>query len=406
MSLYRIQPKLTAAAIMLSAAIFVSPTQARNGPLPHGIGTQFSLGGAGTALAIDSSNADANPAVLSRVDTQITTFFINFFQKQSVDTSMTPLGGPFRNPIGLQTNRFNNSPGGSLSGNYVVNEKWAVGLASSGGGANIKYRSPVFNPAVLTPTNSNYDNQLVNNIVLLSPTVSYRHTPCSSYGLSIILGNQTMKNNLPRVNLTQTSGALRKDSANGVGMRIGGLWDLNRMVSLGASASTPVKFGKFKKYLDVLPYSLDVPAMFRIGLALHAGNTDYLFDIKEAFFSKVKAAGNSLGWRNQTILMFGVQHRFTPCLILSAGYNHGNSLARKNNVLLNSLLMPIARQHFTAGARYHLTHNLEMSAGIEFSPNIQMVDDGTGILGSMARGARIKNREVGALLGITYHFGK
>jgi hypothetical protein len=74
--------------------------------------------------------------------------------------------------------------------------------------------------------------------------------------------------------------------------------------------------------------------------------------------------------------------------------------------MLNSLLIPIAKQHFTAGARYHLTPNWEMTVGAEFTPTVQMVDDGTGLIGTPARGARIKNRDVGVLLGATYHFSK
>jgi long-chain fatty acid transport protein len=407
MTSYRIHSPLKAAALVVSVAtIFTASAEAKNGPFPHGIGTQFGLGGAGTALAIDSSNADANPAVLTRVDTQLSAFFINFFQEQSLDSSRAPAG----NPVGKQTNTLKNSPGGSLSANYVLNPQWAVGFATSGGATNIKYNASTLNPGALNPPNSVINNEFVNSAMLFSPTVSYRPTPCQSYGFAIILGYQTLKNNLAipasQPPFSQTSGALRTDSATGVGARIGGLWDINRYVSFGASASTPVQFSKFKKYRDVLPRSFDLPPMFRLGTALHLSETDYSLDLKQIFFSQVRSLGDDLGWKNQTVLMFGVQHRLTPCLVVTAGYNHGNSPVRSNNVFLNSLIIPIARHHFTAGARYRLTSNWEMSVGAEFTPTVKMTDDGTGILGANGRGARIKNRDVGVLLGATYHFSK
>jgi hypothetical protein len=46
----------------------------------------------------------------------------------------------------------------------------------------------------------------------------------------------------------------------------------------------------------------------------------------------------------------------------------------------------------------------EFSVGAEYSPNVQLVDDGTGILGSTAQGTIMRSREVGAILGLAYHF--
>lgn len=390
------------------SCLTVSPTQARNAFFPQGLGSQFTLAGAGTALPIEPTNVDANPAVLTRLDTQVSAYMANYFQHQSLDTSNTHTPPVFitGNPIGKQVNRLKNAPGGTFGVNYVLNHKWAMGLGTSGGSSMVKYNAPTLNPAFLNFP-ANYNNQLVNTVVLLNPTVSYAHGPCDTYGFSLIVGYQTLKTNLAVPGqvppFPQTSGGLRKDSATGIGARIGGLWDLNKNLSLGASASTPVKFKKFNKYKDALPRSFDIPAIFRAGLAFHAGNTDYLFDIKQIYFAKVRSLGDSLGWKNSTILMLGIQHKLAQCLILSGGYSYGNSPVRSNNVMINGLIVPIARQHFTLGARYKFLKHWELSAGASFSPNVQMVDDGTGIMSTVARGAVLKSREVGAILGVVYH---
>ena len=384
----------------LATGLATAVSEAKNGPLPHGIGSQFSLGGAGSALAIEATNADANPAVLSRLDNHISAYLINLFQTQSVDSSQAPAG----NPVGRQTNRLKNSPGGVFGGNYILNDKWAAGLATSGGSTNIKYNGSNINPAALVPPNGSFNNELVNVLMMVNPTIAYQRTPYDSYGFSVILGRQTMKANLANQQSAQTSGALRVDTATGVGARLGGLWKVSSLISLGGSASTPVKFSKFNKYGDIFPYSFDVPAMLRAGIAFHVGKTDYLFDLKQVYYSKVKALGTALGWKDQTIFMLGAQHQLTPSLVLSAGYNYGTSPVRNNNVLLNSFTVPIATNHLTAGVRYKLTPKWELTAAVEAALQRDIVDNGTGILGAKARGTRLGNRDMGILLGATCHF--
>jgi long-chain fatty acid transport protein len=384
-----------------ASGLFSETAYGKNGPLPHGIGSQFGLGGAGTALAIEATNAESNPALLSQLDTHLSAFLINTFQTQSVDSSRAPAG----NPVGRQTNILKNSPGGAFGGNYRRNEKWAMGFSVSGGSTNVKYNASTLNPAILTPSGSVYNNELVNILMLVSPTLAYQRSESDSYGFSVILGRQTLKTNIgtsPR--LTQTTGNLHSDTATGVGARIGGLWKVNNFVSLGASAATPVTFTKFGKYRDIFSNSFDVPGILRAGVALHAEKTDYLFDIKQVFYANVNSLGKGLGWKNQTIFMLAAQHRLTPSLSVSAGYNYGNSPVRSNNVLINSLIVPIATHHLAAGVKYKLTKKWEISASAETALQRSMVDDGSGILGTAAKGTRLSNRDVCVLIGGTYHF--
>jgi len=392
----------TTIMVLSANSMLISPIFAKNGPLPHGIGSQFGLGGAGTAVAIEASNADANPAVLTRLDTQLSAFLINLFQTQSLDSSTAPIG----NPVGKQTNQLKNSPAAVLGGNYAVNDKWAIGFATSGGATNIKYNAATINPTFLVPANSVFQNEFINTVMLLSPTVAYQPTPEQSYGIGVILGYQTLKTNLATFNNQQTTGAGRVDSATGIGARIGGLWKLNSLVSVGASAATPVRFSQFKKYLDVLPYQFDTPAMFRLGLAFHIYKTDLLFDVKQINFASVKSLSTGLGWKNQTVFMVGIQHHLTPTWVLTAGYNYGNSPVRSNNVLINGLTDSIARHHFAVGARYQATKHFDVIASAEMTPTSTYTDNGTGILGTSAKGARLKNSDIGILLGAVYHFGK
>src|SRR6478752_264692 len=84
--------------------------QAKNGFIPHYVGTEGIIAGAGTALPLDCTSTIANPAALGPLPTHILLMggFIN--QKQHVNSAPAVLqtpGGPFQfgNPIGPQKNR-------------------------------------------------------------------------------------------------------------------------------------------------------------------------------------------------------------------------------------------------------------------------------------------------------------
>jgi len=56
------------------------------------------------------------------------------------------------------------------------------------------------------------------------------------------------------------------------------------------------------------------------------------------------------------------------------------------------------------GARYRAFKHWEFTLGAEYSPRVQMMDDGTGILGGAAKGTIMRTRELGAILGVSYRY--
>lgn len=375
---------------------------ADNGIIPITFSNNGGTGGAGAALPLDANNADTNPALLGQMINHWTLNSGVNYQKTSANTSGAPGGN---HAVGNQRNILPYAPYGAFGFCYRPNECWAIGIGGSGGGSHTKY-----NRAISGNTSDGlYNRRFSFGGGLILPTVAYNVSCNQSYGFSLILGVNQVKTDLAVPTRTfpapETSGNFVASYALGIGARIGGFWVLTDWLNLGASLSSPVFFQKNTKYNDVLRHPFNFPAIARIGVDLHIGDCTHLvIDFREIFYKNVKAFGDQLGWRNQSVFMIGLRQNLTCNLIGSIGYNYGRSPIREDNVLLNSLIPAIIEHHFTAGIQYNFNPFIELTLGGLYSLPHTLTDNGTGILGPIAKGAVLKSQEWGgnAIIVVKY----
>ncbi len=379
---------------------------ARNGFIPSYMGTSGLTGGAHMGYAQDASNVITSPAALTRLPNHLLIMSGFQHQDQFLDSSKAP--APVGNPIGRQKNGYHNIPIGTLGFNYRLNNKFFVGLGVSGGGGFVKFKHPISLPNFT----SGYNTQASNNIVLGAATVAYAHSPEQSYGLTLLVGYSGFKSNLAKTDIAQTNGRLAKDTALGLGGRIGGMWDINKHITIGSSVSTPVFFQQHKKYEDLFTTPMQIPATFLMGFAWHiTPDTHFLLDVKELFYGAARWLRNGQGWRNQTVLLTGIQHQLTDSLIVGVGYNYGQPPINSDKVLVNALSIPLDEHNFMGGIRYKITETVEFVGVLSFTPNKKMTDNGgggggggAGIPVGAATGTTLESKAYSVELGFKVNF--
>jgi long-chain fatty acid transport protein len=380
---------------------------ARNGFIPHYVGIEGIIGGAGTACPLDATSIIANPAALTRVPNHII-FTLGFiYQKQHVDTSKTRIG----NSIGRQTNRYKTIPVATLGFNYRLNERWMVGFGSTGGGGFVKFKRPVNNPASLVPAGDNFNKHTVNAVTLSAPTLSYTPSAWHGYGISLLIATSSFKSDLAMPDNTEVKGGLRLDRIVGVGTRIGGIWDVHKCLTVGMSAATPVWGQLHHKYKQLFQKKFQIPPTFRFGITWHATpKTDVSLDYKVLFYGLSKWVRNGQGWRNQPIFLAGVLHHLTDQLMVGVGYNYAKMPMGKDKVIFNTLSIPLDEHHFSGGFNYKVANNkVEIFVMGYYIPKKKVKDNGkglsiTGLPPGPSKGTKLDNFSFGGEIGIKYNF--
>lgn len=196
------------------------------------------------------------------------------------------------------------------------------------------------------------------------------------------------------------------DSSWGYGFQLGALWDINPQFTLGASIRSKMYMDEFNKYSDLFAEQgdFDMPAVGTIGLAFRPNNQLTLaLDVQQIWYGDVKSVANDnklatncdlnaafgptptgssydasyclggdngagFGWRDMTVIKFGVQYAVNDALTLRAGYSHGNQPIRGSQVAFNALAPAVIEDHWTLGATYKLAPNYELTFWGMYAP--------------------------------------
>ena len=391
----------------------ICPTlsHATNGYFASCVGAKnCGMGGAGVALVQDASSGAINPALLARTDSQGTLTLGWFHPERTMHAR-----GPLSNPVDTkQSSRNQDFFIGSGALNYKINSNWAIGVALWGnGGMATSYRfsrtNPAFHPA---PAGGNYDKMMRYRLLNVTPTIAWKPSKRQAYGFSTILGYSDFKSDIATLpTFAQTVGANELDRAFGIGFRIGGLWDLNERLTLGASVSSPVWFQKFDKYDDLFPDSMDTPPHFQVGFTSHLSNKTVLAtDLKYIFWDQVNVIGASAGlkgfaWENTAVLMIGLQHQFNDNWTGRIGLNYGGSPIEDDKVFANALSPAVIKQHYTLGGTYHLSDKTDLSFSGFFAPEQSQTESGTGDAFSAGGvGTEVTMWQTGVRMGAEWKF--
>ncbi len=404
---------LSTSALLISILATTNAHAVRNGALPCGLGARVSLGGAGTALPLDIvSDVDVNPALTAQTGNHAALFVGTGLQKHKIDTRATPNAVPVLNPAapggvvflplgntsGVAKNKIHSVPFAFFGANYMLNDQVTLGMAFLATSTQQKYDKPVFNPRLST-----HHTRMAQPIYIIAPTMSYKVADDHSYGISALIGYSSVRSNLVDSNLRLTKGSMKTDHAYGFGVKVGGFWGISDAVKLGAAASTPLTFQKFKKYSDNLPSPLVIPATYKVGVNVTMSEgLNLLLDVKEIRYRDVKWF-KRLGWNNQTSYMVGVQYKFNPEWTMRAGYNYGKSPIPKGYVLRNALAPFISEQTFGLAAVYNLPSGLSVELGGGYTPSKSMTDNGS--VSAAAKGAKITVKEETTMrLGLVWKY--
>jgi long-chain fatty acid transport protein len=400
------------AAAAASAAIMAlgQPAHATNGYFITCVGAyNCGMAGAGVALPTDATNAGVNPALMARVGNEAILSPAWFHPVRTIDAK-GPLGN---SAAGEQTSSNEHFVEGAAGVNYTLNPTFSLGASLYGsGGMMTKYDQPRINPAFLPSPGGAYDNEVRYRIGNLVPTLSARPTKDSAYGIGVILAYSDFKTNFATAPFNfRTQGNLELDQAFGVGVRVGGLWDVSPALTLGATVSTPVWFEEFGKYRDVFLGPVNTPPHGTIGLAWHVTpSTDIAFDVKYIAYETVKAIGKQpaqggFGWENMPVFMLGAQHRLNESLTLRAGYNYGPSPIPENNTFANALFPAVMEHHVAAGLTYALSPRWQLTGSAFYAFKAEQTDPGTGdVYSQNGVGTHVDMYQMGVQFAVKWTF--
>jgi long-chain fatty acid transport protein len=221
-----------------------------------------------------------------------------------------------------------------------------------------------------------------------------------------------------------------KDSAWGFGFQLGGIWDVNPKLTLGASYRSRMYMEKFDKYSDLFAEGgdFDLPPVANIGAAFRA--TDQLtfaLDLQQIWYSEIDAIANKnelaercnlrenfagydsryclggsrgtgFGWDDMTVIKFGLQYDLNDKLTLRAGYSHGDSPIQGREVAFNTLSPAVIEDHWTLGGTYRLRDNYELTFWGMYAPENEVKGPGA-FTASQAPAIRMSQYEVGINFG-------
>ncbi len=360
--------------IMLS---FVATASATNGYFAHGYSTKNkALGGAGTALPLDSLAASTNPAGMVFMGDRIDLGVSFFNPNREYTVSGTPSGAPGSFP--LQTGTVESDSNWfiipSLGANWKINNDSSIGLSIFGnGGMNTDYDKATFNyvnPAL--PSETGVDLMQL----FIMPTYARKITPKHAFGISPILAYQAFE--AKGLEIFGDSGFSNNadkltgnghDNSYGYGARVGYLGEVLPGLYLGASYQTELKMSRFKDYEGLFAEDgdFDIPQNWSIGLAYNVTPEITLAaDVQKIYYSDVASVNNPLmnnlitsklgkdsgagfGWDDMTIYKVGVQWQSGPEWTWRAGYSYGEQPIPESEVLFNIIAPGVIEQHVTAG---------------------------------------------------------
>jgi long-chain fatty acid transport protein len=410
-------PELARQGLLAAVGLAVAAAApATNGYFAESFGTKSNgVAGASTAFVQDALTIATNPAGLTQLQDGFDV---------GVDVFIPRRGATF-DQGGTQTS-FNANDTGTflipaLGYNHRLGERLAWGLALFGnGGLNTDYAT---NPY------SGFGAQGAAGVNLsqafLSPALAWRFAHGQSLGIAVNFAYQQFEAkglglfagfSSDPANLSNRG----KDSATGVGWRLGWLGELAPGFTVGASWQPKTSVGRFDKYAGLFADHgrFDIPETYALGVAVDAGtHLTFSLDWQRIQYAGVPAVGNSIaslfagvplgatdgpgfGWRNVSVVKVGARFRANDALTLRAGFSSGSQPVPASQTFFNVLAPGVVQQHLTLGASYrvgtHSTIDFSLLHAFEHTVN------GSGSIPPAFGGGEVNVRLKEDSLGIGY----
>ena len=370
-----VQTSLAKQFTIAGLALACGQAMAMNGSQLGGYGIKNAgMGGASIALPLDASAAANNPAGMAFVPTSVVGNLVVFKGKSNASFAGIPPTGIFSNQLNDNTTKI--APEGGF--NWVVNSQMTIGLTLSGAGAGADYGE------TLLPVPGHENLKSAQKVADVIPSISWKISPDLAVGFGLIFSFQEFESQgaFNQKTLAPILGH-GKETAHGVGARIGLQWNATPQLSLGATLKPRISMSKLGDYSkDILAHSegkVDIPAEYGLGVAWKATPSVTLAaDFLEVQYSKVKANQDPIGpmWKDQPIWRLGASWEVDPTWTLRGGLSRNQRQITSDRTLQNLLSPAINNVAYTFGASMKLDPKSDISFSMEHNPSKTL--NGTG----------------------------
>ncbi|MFW2161213.1 OmpP1/FadL family transporter [Acinetobacter beijerinckii] len=359
---------------------------ATTGYFMHGYGVK-SQGNAGASIASfnDALTIASNPSGLSWIDSRVDVGATLFNPKRSaeIEGNLAGANGQYSG----NGREYFVLPEFAI--NKKVNDTVALGLAIYGnGGMNTTYKR---NPYAAFGNTGEAGVDLAQ--VFISPAVAWRYSENQSIGVATNILYQRFEAKgisgfAPFSSDAQKLSNQGKDSATGIGVRVGWSAKLNDVVTVGANYSSKIEADKFDKYRGLFAQAggFDVPESYAIGASFQITPAlKILADAQRINYSDVDSVGHpfslasvmagnafgtekgqGFGWKDIDIYKLGATYQVDPQLTLRAGYSHNDQPIPNDQTFLNILAPGVIQDHLSLGATWSVDQRQELSVAYTY----------------------------------------
>ena len=384
------------ASVLLAALLLcfgATAAHAQGFVLP-GVGpVNNSMGVAGVALPTESQAAlMQNPALIAKTDGHQITFSTEFFKD----------GAHFEARIG----NFSGGTDGTVDmavipsfgwmGHIPDKSKITLGFGLLGvAGFRTDFPQDSSNP-LLNPQPNGYGRFYTDLQIAKIPfAMATQLNPKLAIGFSLNLYRGVLAASpLPGTAAdVSASGAHFIESAGnqvprfGIGAQFGAVYDLNPMVSLGASYTTPQRFSQYKwnstnadttspnfGHATTLTFNLNGPQIITFGTGLKPmPNLRLAFDGRHVKMSTVRGIGDNapdslIQWRSCWAILMGAEYWVNPKTAIRAGFNYLQTPIHAERVAFSLGTPSTFQKHFGFGAGTMVTPHVGMDLGFYIVP--------------------------------------
>jgi long-chain fatty acid transport protein len=388
-----------AGAVALAVYWFAAPAAATDGYFQHGYGLiAKGMGGASTAVALDTFGGATNPAKGVFVGDRFDIGADLFMPQRSASRTGSAAG--IDGAADSDSTLFLIP---ELGYNKLINPKLALGVTVYGnGGMNTDYPGGQIAGgacAGFNPPSGPYNllcgkGRLGVNLtqLIVAPTLSFKLAEHHALGIAPLIGYQRFSIDGAEAfsafsNSPSNLSGKGTDDAFGYGVRIGWFGQISESLSLGAAYSTKVYMDKFDKYKGLFADggAFDMPENYNLGVGFKPTPALLIAaDYQRINYSGVKAVGNpssnllacaggdaasclggsngaGFGWRDVNVWKLGVQYQVTDRLTLRGGYNHTDNPIRSQDVTINILAPGVVQDHVTLGLSFAVGKSGELT---------------------------------------------
>lgn len=384
-----------------------SVAYAQSGHIMQGVGAvNMSMGGAATAQPVDINGAlQWNPAAISGFDSRLISINAGAFYSSPEISSSLPAGmmGPGSPAVsGTTLDARGTSIMPSISmlfGNPQSKHTFGVSaFGISGFGVTFPEEqnnplNPGFNPTQLSnpinyPQQAGGFGRLQSDYMLMQVGFTYAYQISNNFSIGIQpTFNYAALELMP--NPTSSPGIAgypksNKASAIGYGAQVGLFYNSGSGLKLGASYKSPQYFNDFEfdnTNLDNTTalsnsFRMDYPAIISLGTGYSKGVVDLALDYRYVTYSSTagfEAKGwtptgsvKGFGWKDMSIVSFGVQFKGINKLPLRAGYTYNTNPIDEELTFFSSPATAVIKNAFQVGIGYEFSDRITVNGVYHF----------------------------------------